>query len=244
MIGFILAAGEGSRLRPYTAHVPKPMIDVFGRPILEYNVRAMVRAGIERIIINTHFHADVIRAHFGDGRAFGAEITYSHESALRGTSGALVPMRDELDRTMLVVYGDNLTDCPLAAIVARHREAAALATLALYERDDVLASGIVGIDDRDRVTRFLEKPQPADVFSHWVNAGILVAEPAIFDFIPATGPSDFGRDVLPAILAAGGHIAAYRMRDHLWWIDSIRDYERTLADPALAAFARTERTLV
>jgi len=237
MIGFILAAGEGSRLRPHTVDRPKPMIDICGHPILEYNVRALVALGIEQIFINTHYHADVIRSYFGDGQRFGARIDYLHEPALLGTAGALDPVRARLIETVVLLYGDNLTDCPLYPIVERHRAASALATMALFERPDVSASGIVQLDAHDRVIRFLEKPRPEEVFSHWVNAGILIAEPRMLDFVPAGQPSDFGRDVLPAILSAGETIAGYRLRGNLWWIDSPVDYERTLADPALSAFA-------
>jgi mannose-1-phosphate guanylyltransferase/phosphomannomutase len=237
MVGFILAAGEGSRLRPYTADRPKPMIEIYGHPILEYNVRALAELGIERIIINTHYREAAIRAYFGDGSRFGVAITYSYEPQLLGTAGALIPVGAQLDETFVLLYGDNLTDCNLQRVVDEHRRTEALATIALFERPDVLASGIVGVDEAGRVTRFLEKPRADEVFSHWVNAGIMIAEPAIRAFVPAAAPSDFGRDVLPAILAAGGRLHGYRMREHLWWIDSIADYERTLADPALRAYA-------
>jgi NDP-sugar pyrophosphorylase family protein len=237
MVGFILAAGEGSRLRPHTEHRPKPMIEVHGHPILEYNVRALAAVGIHRIFINTHYRGEVIKAFFGDGEQFGVRITYLDEPVLLGTAGALGPIRSALDETIVLLYGDNLTDGDLGEIVGEHRRSGAVATLAVFEREDVLASGIVGIDASGRVTRFLEKPAPEQVFSHWVNAGILVAEPAIATFIPASGASDFGREVLPAMLAAGEHLQGYRMHDHLWWIDSLDDYERTLADPALRDFA-------
>jgi NDP-sugar pyrophosphorylase family protein len=214
------------------------MIEIGGRPLLEYNVRALAAFGVSRIFINTHYRRDVIEHYFGDGSGWGVPITYSYEPQLLGTAGALLPVAGNLDEPFILLYGDNLTDCDLAAVVDRHREARALATMAVFHRDDVLASGIVGVDDDDMIVRFLEKPRPEDVFSHWVNAGILVAQPAILAAIPAAGPSDVGRDVLPPLLAQGARLAAYRMREHLWWIDSIADYERTLADPALQAFVR------
>jgi NDP-sugar pyrophosphorylase family protein len=237
MKAFLLAAGEGQRLRPFTAARPKPMIEVHGRPLLEYNVRALAALGVVDIVINTHYRADAIQSYFGDGAAWGVRIAYSFEPELLGTAGALLPVAAQLDQTFILVYGDNLTDCDLRRVVARHRAAGALATIAVFERPDVLASGIVGIDDAGRVTRFLEKPRPDEVFSHWVNAGIMVFEPGVLDFIPRGRPSDIGRDVLPAILAAGAPIAAYQMDEHLWWIDSTDDYARTLADPELARFA-------
>jgi NDP-sugar pyrophosphorylase family protein len=232
MRAFILAAGEGRRLRPLTERVPKPMIEVRGRPILEHNVRLLVRAGVRDITINTHYLPDVVTTNFDDGKKFGARISYSHETELLGTAGALNAVRDRFEETFVVVYGDNLTTCDLSRLIEVHRSGQATATIAVYARDDVSQSGVVVLDGDDRVLRFVEKPQAEERLGHWVNAGLLVLEPSIFRYIPSEGFSDFGRDVFPAALAAGDRIQAYRMTEHLWWIDSLADYERTVRDPA------------
>ncbi len=237
MRAFVLAAGEGRRLRPLTDAVPKPMIEIAGRPLLEYNVRMLARFGITEIFVNLHHRAEVVRDYFGDGSAFGVRMTYSYEPELLGTAGALVPVRDALRERFLLLYGDNLTTCDLDRMRAAHPEGA-LATVALFERDDVSQSGVVafaGGDEPDRIASFIEKPQPGQAPSHWVSAGIMLFEPSIFEFIPPRGPSDIGRDVLPAALAAGAHVHGYRMRERLWWIDSLEDYRRTNADPAVRA---------
>jgi len=217
------------------------MIEIGGRPLLEYNVRSLADAGVSNIFINTHYHPEVIEEYFGDGARFGVRITYSYEAILLGTAGALLPIAREFDDRFIILYGDNLTDCDLSAVVARHERAAAMATIALFHREDVLGSGIVEIDADDNVVRFLEKPRPNEVFSHWVNAGIMIAEPAIVAAIPAGRPSDFGRDVLPALLSSGARLAGYRMEHNLWWFDSVADYERARVDPALLSFARSSR---
>src|ERR1700676_2990811 len=116
MRAFVLAAGEGRRLRPLTERVPKPMIEIRGRPILEHNVRLLVRHGFDDITINTHYLPDVVTAHFGDGRKFGARISYSHEDELLGTAGALNAVRARFDETFAVLYGDNLTTCDLSRL--------------------------------------------------------------------------------------------------------------------------------
>jgi NDP-sugar pyrophosphorylase family protein len=230
---FVLAAGEGQRLRPLTEHVPKPMIEIAGRPILEHNVRMLVRHGVRDITINTHYMPDAVTAHFGDGSGLGARITYAHEPELLGTAGALNAVRGRFDETFLVAYGDNLTTCNVSALVERHRASGAAGTIALFERDDVSQSGVAQLDRNDRVVGFVEKPRAADAVGHWVNAGLLVLEPSIFGYIPGRGVSDFGKDVLPAALAAGEVLSGYRMTEHLWWIDSLADYERTARDPSL-----------
>lgn len=215
------------------------MLVVGGRPILEHNVRLAAQHGMTDLVINLSHQPQAIVDHFGDGSAFGVSIRYSREAELLGTAGSLNPVRAFFEaETFAVLYGDNLTTCNLSAVVARHREARAVATIALFDREDVTASGIVALDDAGLATRFVEKPKPEEIFSHWVNAGILILEPNALSSIPPSGPSDFGRDILPELLARGDRIAGYTMgeNEELWWIDSPADYERTLA-----RFARTGR---
>jgi len=173
MRAVILAAGEGRRLRPLTEHTPKPMLAVAGKPLLEHNVGLLARYGIRDIVINTHYRAQSIEEYFGDGRAFGVQIAYSRERELLGTAGALTPLRRELSSTFLVLYGDNLTSCNLRALVEFHRSKGAVVTLAVFRREDATDVGIVSMGENDRVERFLEKPAPDQVFSSWVNAGIM-----------------------------------------------------------------------
>ena len=150
-----------------------------------------------------------------------------------GTAGALNAVRDPFDETFFVIYGDNLTTCDLSLLLECHRAGGGIGTIALFEREDVSQSGVVQLDPNGRIVRFVEKPRSDEAVGHWVNAGLLVLEPAIFRHIPAHGFSDFGKDVFPSALAAGKVLSGYRMTERLWWIDSLADYERTLADPTL-----------
>lgn len=232
MQAVILAAGEGQRLRPLTERLPKPMLSVAGRPILEHSIRLLARHGIHEIFINTHHRPESITGYFGNGSSFGVSIKYSDERTLLGTSGALMPLRRYLTSTFLVLYGDTLTTCDLSALSARHRLKDGLAMIAVYRRENATAAGIVSIADDDRILRFVEKPKPEGVFSTWANAGIMMCEPEIFGAIPS-GASDFGKDVIPAILEDRKSLFAYRMnetRERLWWIDSPEDYARTQSE--------------
>lgn len=220
----ILAAGEGTRLRPLTERMPKPMVPIAGRPILEHNIRLLAKHGIRELVINLHHCPAVVTDYFGDGHAWGVSITYSYEPVLLGTAGAVKKVEALFDSTFLVVYGDNLTTCDIGQLCAFHRERGGVGTVVLFHRDDPTTSGIVGLDQDDCITRFLEKPEPHQVFSHWVNAGLLVLEPEVLSHIPADAPSDFGRDVLPALIAAGRRLYGYRTREGLWWIDTFEDY--------------------
>jgi NDP-sugar pyrophosphorylase family protein len=225
----VLAAGCGERLRPLTDDRPKPMIEIGGKPILQHNLQMLARAGVCEAVINLHHLPERIREYFGNECA-GVSLSYSYEPELLGTAGAARKSAAFLrDGDFIVAYGDNLSTIDLSKLIALHRQRDADVTLAVFHRDDVGASGIVGLDATDRVTRFLEKPREDEIFSHWVNAGYLVAKPSVLDAIPANGPSDFGRDILPQLVARGARIYGYRMTERLWWIDSPADYERTLA---------------
>lgn len=226
MRAMILAAGEGTRLRPLTERMPKPMVPVAARPILEYNVRLLAKHGIRKLVINLHHFPEMITGYFGDGKVWGVSIIYSYEPVLLGTGGAVRKVQHLFDDTFLVVYGDNLTTCNLQTLCAFHQEKGGIGTMALFYRDDPTSSGIVELDEDQRIIRFLEKPAPSQVFSHWVNTGLLVLKPEVLDYIPPGQPSDLGRDVLPTLLEAGHPLYGYRMSEGLWWIDTLEDYRR------------------
>ena len=229
MKALVLAAGSGTRLLPLTADRPKPMLTVAGRPLLEHTIRRLARFGVDDLVVNLHHAPDAVPAHFGDGSAFGVRIQYSREVELLGTAGALGPWRAHFSNgPFLIVYGDNLSTVRYDAIIDRHARAHADATVALFWRDDPTKSGIAEVAPDGSIRRFLEKPAPDQVFSHWVNAGILALDPARLADVP-DGGSDFGRDLLPAWLNAGRRVAAYEMGpdEHLWWIDTPEDLARS-----------------
>ena len=127
-----------------------------------------------------------------------------------------------------MLYGDNLTDCRLDRLIQFHQRKRGVCTIAAFHRENVAASGIIALDDTSQVTRFLEKPAAHQVFSNWVNAGVLVMELAVPDFIPVDGASDFGRDILPELLRAGRPIYGYLMTENLLWIRLfMEDYQRS-----------------
>lgn len=230
MKAFVLAAGESRRLLPLTDRIPKPMLQIGKRPILEHNIRLLAAYGVQDIAINLHHCPEVVRQHFGDGSRFGVSIRYSYEASLLGTAGALKPLQDRFTESLFLLYGDNLSTCNLHRLLARHRQQHSLATIAVFQRADVASSGVVGFGPDGRVHRFVEKPKPSEVSGNWVNAGIAVLEPAVIDLIPAGVPSDFGRDVFPSLLERGEPLYAYPMTERLWWIDSPADYARTLSE--------------
>jgi mannose-1-phosphate guanylyltransferase len=224
----LLAAGEGLRLRPFTETVPKCMLTVAGKPVLEHNIEWLRKFGVTDLVINLHYLPEAVVNHCGDGSRLGVRINYSMEPELLGTAGAVRNAAHFFDDAFFVWYADNLSTCRLDRLWELHSARGGVATIALHRRDDPTQSGIVGLDETDRIVRFLEKPRPEQVFSHWVNAGILLLEPGVIDSIPSRGASDFGRDVFPALLGAGEVLIGYRMAggEGLWWIDTAADFKR------------------
>jgi len=223
----VLAAGQGTRLRPLTERVPKCMVPLAGKPLLEHTIAWLRKYGVTDLIINLHHLPHMVRDYFGDGHKWEVKITYSVEEEALGTAGDVKKVAWFFDGPFFVWYGDNLSTCRLDQLWEFHRAKGGIATIALHYREDPTASGIVGLDEGDRITRFLEKPRPYQVFSHWVSAGIFVLEPQVFEAIPPEGVSDFGRDVFPALLTEGAALYGYRVLgdEGLWWIDTPQDLE-------------------
>jgi NDP-sugar pyrophosphorylase family protein len=228
MKAMILAAGQGTRLRPLTERIPKCMVPIGGKPLLEHTVLWLRKYGVTDLIINLHHLPHVVKDYFGDGQKWEVKITYSVEKEPLGTAGGVKNVEWFFDGPFFVWYGDNLSTCDLHRLYVFHQAKGGIATIALYYREDPTASGIVGLDENDRLTRFLEKPRADQVFSHWVSAGIFVLEPAVRQAIPAEGSPDFGRDVFPTLLAHRQPLYGYRMSEGegLWWIDTPEDLRR------------------
>lgn len=236
MKALILAAGEGTRLRPLTLDRPKPMLPIGGRPLLEHLVELARRHGAREIAINLHYQPAAIVDHFGDGRAFGVRIHYAHEPELLGSAGAARELRAFLDETFFVLYGDVLTDLDLSSLAAWHRATGAIATLALYAVEDPTRCGIVDLASDGRVRRFVEKPRPEEVFGNLASAGLYVLEPAVLAQVPPRGPADFGQDVLPRLLAAGLPVYGRSLPGYILDIGSPERYAQAEADVQAGRF--------
>ncbi len=191
----IMAAGLGTRLRPLTYEMPKPMVPVLDRPVMAYAVALLEQHGITEAIANLHHFPETIRSYFGE------RIAYSVEEEALGTAGGVRNCAEFFgEQTFLVISGDALTDVDLGALVARHRQAGGVATLAVKKVADASGYGVVLHDAAGRITGFQEKPAPAEALSELGNCGIYVFEPAIFDHFPDRPFADWAEDVFPALL--------------------------------------------
>jgi len=221
MKAFLLAAGKGIRLKPLTDRIPKVMIPVAGKPILEYHVEQLAASGIREIFINLHHLPEKIKGYFQAGQKWGVHIKYSYEPAILGTAGAVKRLEKSLAREpFLVIYGDNYLQSDYADLIASAERKNGIGTVAVFKKEDVGGSGIVEIGAGQRILRFAEKPKAKDVFSHWVNAGIYYFQPAVFKFIESDY-SDFGFDVLPYLLQRGERLYAYKLKTAVWAVDSL-----------------------
>jgi mannose-1-phosphate guanylyltransferase/phosphomannomutase len=209
MKAVIMAGGEGTRLRPQTSNLPKPMLPLVGRPMMEHIVSLLRRHGIEDIVVTVAFLPNAIRNYFGDGSELGVRMVYATEETPLGTAGSVRNAREQLTERFLVISGDVLTDIDLTSLLQFHEKNNALATIALCAVENPLEFGIVITREDGSIERFLEKPGWGQVFSDTINTGIYVLEPEIFDVIPAGRAVDFSSEVFPAVLGAGDPIFGY-----------------------------------
>ncbi len=196
-----MAAGLGTRLRPLTYEVPKPMVPVVNRPVMEHILELLPPHGFTEVISNLHWFPDTIRGRIGDGSTPGIELTYSYEDELLGTAGGVRNVAEFFgDGSFLVMAGDALTDIDLTALRSAHERNAGIATLAVKRVANVSEFGVVIAASDGRVQGFQEKPDPGEALSDLASSMIYMFEPEIFDYFPDEPVVDFALDVFPALL--------------------------------------------
>lgn len=218
MKAVILAGGVGTRLRPLTLDLPKPIVPIFDRPFLYYQIDLLRQVPeIDEVVLSLNYRPDRIEARVGDGTEAGLPVRYMVEPHPLGTGGAIKFAARGIDDTLLVFNGDVLTDIDLQAVVRRHRERGARATIVLTPVDNPSAYGLVETDDDGNVRRFLEKPSPGEITCDTINAGIYLLEPATFDRIPDDTSWSIERQYFPSLVTRGEPFVAYV--DDGYWLD-------------------------
>jgi mannose-1-phosphate guanylyltransferase/mannose-1-phosphate guanylyltransferase/phosphomannomutase len=206
----VMAAGLGTRLRPLTHVLPKPMVPIANRPVLHHLLNLLARHDIHQVGINIHAFPDLIQRYFGDGSALGLEIRWSEEKELLGTAGGTKKLGDFWgDETIVITSGDGLHDVDVTALIGHHRRTGGLATLAVKPVDDPSAYGVVILDRDTRIKGFQEKPNRDEARSDLANCGVYVIEPELLERVPPDTFYDFGQDVWPALVAAGEAVYGY-----------------------------------
>lgn len=242
MKAMILAAGKGTRVRPITQTIPKPMIPILQKPVMEFLVELLRQHGFDQIMVNVSHLADVIENYFRDGQKFGVQIAYSFEGRIEegemigealGSAGGMRRIQDFspfFDDTFVVLCGDALIDLDLTAAVKWHREKGAIATIVMKSvpREEVPSYGVVVTDDSGRIKAFQEKPSVEDALSTDINTGIYIFEPEIFNYIPSGKEYDIGSDLFPKLVKAGAPF--YGISMDFEWVDigKVPDYWRAI----------------
>jgi mannose-1-phosphate guanylyltransferase len=225
MKGFILAAGLGTRLRPITCALPKCLVPINGVPLLELWLRECERAGLDEVLVNTHYLPHQVEE-FAAARR-GIPVTLSHEAELLGSAGTISSNWDfvRADDSFLVIYADNLTTFPLADLISFHQRHNQIASIALFRSPNPSACGVVQMDPAGLVTGFWEKPEnpPGDL----CNAGLYAFRRAVRDYLPAGFPADVGKSLMPALV---GQAMGLPIRGYFVDIGTLENYHRAQVD--------------
>jgi len=231
MKAVIMAGGQGTRLRPLTSNLPKPMIPIVNVPCMEHIVRLLEEHGLTDIVVTLQFLPEEIQDYFGDGSDWGVNLSYSIEVAPAGTAGSVKLAEEHLkDDRILVISGDALTDCDLTCALSFHEEKGAEATMVLKSVENPLDFGIVITEEDGRISRFLEKPTWGQVFSDTVNTGIYVLEPLVLGEIPADGEYDFSKELFPKLLDEERSLYGFITEDYWEDIGNLEQYMRAQRD--------------
>jgi dTDP-glucose pyrophosphorylase len=223
--GVIMAGGYGKRLMPLTETVPKPMLPVNGRPLLEHMLDKLHNAGIRSVNVATHHLSDSIVNHFHDGSDFGVRLNYFQETEPLGTAGALAKMSSGTD-PLLVINGDILTGVDIRAMLHYHREYNSQLTVGVRQYDIEVPFGVVETDGV-KVISIAEKP----VLRHFINAGIYLVDPAMCRLVPENRYFDMP-DLIQAVIAAGGTVISFPVREYWLDVGQLEQYQKAEADVA------------
>lgn len=213
MKAMILGAGKGTRVQPITHEIPKPMIPLVRKPVMEYLIELLKKHGVDQIMVNTSHLAPIIENYFRDGEQFGVSMAYSYEGYVEsgvaisspvGSAGGMKKIQDFsgfFDETFIVLCGDAWIDLDISKALEIHRQKKAIASIIIREvtHDEVFKYGIVAMDENDRILKFQEKPDPKDAISNLANTGIYIFEPEIFNYIPSGVAYDIGGELFPKL---------------------------------------------
>lgn len=244
MKAMILAAGKGTRVRPITYTIPKPMIPILQKPVMEFLLDLLKHHGFDQIMVNVSHLANEIEGYFRDGQRFGVEIAYSFEGRIEdgqlvgdalGSAGGMKKIQEFspfFDDTFVVLCGDALIDLDLTEAVRQHKEKGAIATVVMktVPLKQVPSYGVVVTDETGRIKSFQEKPKVEEALSTNINTGIYIFEPEIFNYIPAGMEYDIGGDLFPKLVAAGAPF--YGIPMEFEWVDigKVPDYWQAIQD--------------
>jgi NDP-sugar pyrophosphorylase family protein len=211
MQAVIVAGGRGERMRPWTDRMPKPMLPVMGKPLLEHQLGWLKRSGVQEVIMCLGYKSEVVKSHFGDGRRWGIRLDYAVEDAPRGTAGCVRDMWSKVQGDALIIYGDIYVGISLPDFLDCHQHAAAAATLVLAETDHPYDSDLVRLQG-DLIAGFY-RAKPGEPCEPLAAAAVWIVTGDLMGLVPTDKPSDFGRDIFPAALQRGLRLGGFKTKD-------------------------------
>jgi NDP-sugar pyrophosphorylase family protein len=224
MIGVLLAGGRGKRLRPITDHIPKPMVPLLNKLLLDYNLNVFKMNDIRRVFMTVCYKKEIIKQYAGDGKEAGMDIKYIEEMTPLGTAGGLFASRDLFDETVAVLSGDALTNVPLRDVYAFHKENKARVTIVITPSERPEQYGVCLADQEGRLLSILEKPDKLRLLTNQVSTGIYLIEPSLFSDYAFSGEVDFAKDVFPALIANEEPVFVYETNAYWQDIGTLRQY--------------------
>ncbi|MBD8069144.1 nucleotidyltransferase family protein [Bacillus sp. PS06] len=230
MKGVIMAGGKGTRLRPLTYHMPKPMVPLLHTPVMEYSIELLKKHGITEIAVTTGYLGNDIKQYFGNGSSWGVELTYFDEITPLGTAGSVKNAEAFLDETFVVISGDILTDFDLTDGIHFHETKNSTLTILMKQMNNPSEYGILTTNSEGKVNRFLEKPTCNEIFSDFINTGIYIVNPSIFSYIPQGECFDFSKDLFPLLLQKDGRVYGFVVSGYWSDIGTFPQYKQTRFD--------------
>ena len=227
MLGIIMAGGQGSRLRPITDARPKPMVEVLGRPVIDFVKDSMVQGGVDSLIVTTGYRGEMLAAHVEQWNTESTSGRINQEHTPMGTAGSVRLLMDEITDTVIIGSGDSVASFDVAALLQAHKDSGAKATMALWEVEDPSPFGIVGLSNSEEgdvdgelregyIRKFKEKPRPEEAFSNVINAGLYILEPEVMALVPEGEKYDFSKNLFPRLLEMGWPMYAKAI-DGVWF---------------------------
>ncbi|GGE74039.1 nucleotidyltransferase family protein [Priestia taiwanensis] len=230
MKGVILAGGKGMRLRPLTDDIPKPMLRLLGKPVMEYSIELLKQHNITTIAVMIQYHGEQIRTYFGDGSKWGVQLIYFEDNPPLGTAGSIKAAEYFLDETFVVISGDTLTNIDLQGGMQFHQQKGADLTIFMKEERNPIDFGMIMTNEYGKITRYVEKPAWQEVISYMVNVGIYIVDPSVLKGIHRNCFMDFSRNIIPMMIESNKQVYGYMTRGY--WIDvgTFQRYKRAKHD--------------
>ena len=230
MNAVIMAGGFGTRLRPLTANIPKPMVPMLNKPMMHHTVSLLHQHGFRNVVATLYYQANIIKTYFGNGKAFGVDLTYVEAEADYGTAGSVRNAVEHLGGRLLVISGDVLTDINLTKALEFHVGRKAHATIVLTRAKNPLQYGVVITRDDGKIARFLEKPSWGEVFSDTINTGIYIIEPEVLNHVPYRQEFDFSKNLFPMLLESDAGLYGYVAEGYWRDVGNLNDYQEAHFD--------------